>query len=85
MGIPNLKAFDCKSSRNSNDENCLFIFDTTDDSIVAVRRSKILWIRSEALANVVSAEFVDLPLTDNEGVLENEMKGKAGKYLRIIF
>ncbi|KAL9895126.1 ER membrane protein complex subunit 1 isoform 1-T1 [Glossina fuscipes fuscipes] len=77
LGIPNLKAFDCKSSRNSNDGNCLFIFDTTDDSIVAVRQSKILWIRSEALANVVSAEFVDLPLTDNEGVLENEMKGKA--------
>uniref|UniRef100_A0A1A9Z6J0 ER membrane protein complex subunit 1 n=1 Tax=Glossina pallidipes TaxID=7398 RepID=A0A1A9Z6J0_GLOPL len=77
LGIPTLKAFDCKSSRNSNDENCLFIFDTTDDSIVAVRQSKILWIRSEALANVVSAEFVDLPLTDNEGVLENEMKGKA--------
>uniref|UniRef100_A0A1B0BP31 Uncharacterized protein n=1 Tax=Glossina palpalis gambiensis TaxID=67801 RepID=A0A1B0BP31_9MUSC len=36
LGIPNLKAFDCKSSRNSNDGNCLFIFDTTDESIVAV-------------------------------------------------
>lgn len=44
-----------------------------------MQQSKLRWTRSEALANVIATEFIDLPLADSEGELENEMKGKTGK------
>ena len=36
------------------------------------------------MANVVATEFIDLPLADSEGTLENEMKGGNGKLRRLI-
>lgn len=80
-GQPLLRTFDCKSNRNNDGKGCLFIFDTADDSILAVQQSKFRWTRNEALANVIASEFIDLPLADSEGELENEMKGKTGKFL----
>ncbi|XP_023300115.2 ER membrane protein complex subunit 1 isoform X2 [Lucilia cuprina] len=77
-GPATLRTFDCKANRNNDGKGCLFIFDTTDDSVVAVQQSKIRWSKSEALANVIASEFIDLPLADSEGELENEMKGKTG-------
>lgn len=59
----------------------MFIVDTADDSILGVQQSKLRWERSEALANVIATEFIDLPLADSEGALESEMKGKSGKFL----
>ena len=80
-GAPTLRAFDCKTNRNNDGKGCLFIIDTTDDSILAVQQSKFRWTKSEALANVIATEFIDLPLADSEGELENEMKGKTGEYI----
>lgn len=76
-GTPTLRTFDCKINRNNDGKGCLFIIDTTDDSILAVQQSKFRWTKSEALANVIATEFMDLPLADSEGALENEMKGKT--------
>ncbi|XP_013108994.2 ER membrane protein complex subunit 1 isoform X2 [Stomoxys calcitrans] len=77
-GSPVIKSFDCKMNRNNDGKGCLFITDTSDDSILAVQQSKFRWTRSEALANIIATEFIDLPLADSEGELEKEMKGKAG-------
>ncbi|KAM7361305.1 ER membrane protein complex subunit 1 isoform 2-T2 [Cochliomyia hominivorax] len=76
-GVPTLRTFDCKSNRNNDGKGCLFIIDTTDDSVLAVQQSRFRWTKSEALANVIATEFIDLPLADSEGELENEMKGKT--------
>ncbi|XP_075146170.1 ER membrane protein complex subunit 1 isoform X2 [Haematobia irritans] len=76
-GSPVIKSFDCKMNRNNDGKGCLFVIDTKDDSILAVQQSKFRWTRSEALANVIATEFIDLPLADSEGELENEMKGKT--------
>lgn len=42
---------------------------------------KIVWSREESLANIVAAEFIDLPLADVEGAIESEMKSKPGKII----
>ncbi|XP_043657276.1 ER membrane protein complex subunit 1 isoform X2 [Drosophila teissieri] len=78
FGTPSLNNFDCKQKRNGEGKNCLFLFSTTSESIVAVQQGRVRWSREEALANVIDSQFVDLPLADTEGTLENEMKGKAG-------
>ncbi|XP_068157293.1 ER membrane protein complex subunit 1 isoform X1 [Drosophila tropicalis] len=77
FGIPSLKNFDCKLKRNGDGKSCVFLFSTNTESIVAIQQGRIRWSREEALANVIASEFMDLPLADSEGTLENEMKGKA--------
>lgn len=81
FGAPSLRSFDCKAKRNGDGKNCLFIFATSAESIVAVQQGRVRWAREESLANVIDTQFIDLPLADTEGTLENEMKGKAGKAL----
>ncbi|XP_033162526.1 ER membrane protein complex subunit 1 isoform X2 [Drosophila mauritiana] len=78
FGTPSLSNFDCKQKRNGEGKSCLFLFSTNSESIVAVQQGRIRWSREESLANVIDSQFVDLPLADTEGTLENEMKGKAG-------
>ncbi|XP_039489830.1 ER membrane protein complex subunit 1 isoform X1 [Drosophila santomea] len=80
FGTPSLNNFDCKQKRNGEGKNCLFLFSTTSESIVAVQQGRVRWSREEALANVIDSQFVDLPLADTEGTLENEMKGKAADF-----
>lgn len=46
-----------------------------------VRRfpGRVMWIREEALSDVVTMEMVDLPLTGTQAELEGEFGKKAGK------
>ncbi|XP_037947032.1 ER membrane protein complex subunit 1 isoform X2 [Teleopsis dalmanni] len=80
-GVPILSTLDCKLKRQNDGKSCLYILETSADMILAVQQNKIRWSREEALANVVAADFIDLPLTDTEGTLENELKGKSGDIL----
>lgn len=43
-----------------------------------------MWSREESLAEVVSLEMVDLPLTGAQAELEGEFGKKAGEFNRII-
>ncbi|XP_054745972.1 ER membrane protein complex subunit 1 isoform X1 [Anastrepha obliqua] len=72
-GTPTLKTFAC----TSKDEGCLYVLATEDEAILAVQQGKLRWVRQESLANIVASEFIDLPLADAEGTLENEMKGNT--------
>lgn len=74
-----MRSFDCKLKRAADGKNCLFLFATSAESIVAVQQGRVRWAREESLANIIDSQFLDLPLADTEGTLENEMKGKAGK------
>lgn len=40
---------------------------------------RVVWSREEALADVVTMEMVDLPLTGTQAELEGEFGKKAGK------
>lgn len=40
---------------------------------------RVMWIREEALSDVVTMEMVDLPLTGTQAELEGEFGKKAGK------
>lgn len=73
-GTPSLKTFAC----TSKNRGCWYVLGTEDESILAVNKGKLRWVRHESLANIVASEFIDLPLADAEGTLENEMKGNTG-------
>lgn len=86
-GLPTLQTFDCTPGR-ADGKGCVFILSTTDESILAVQQNKIRWAREESLTNIVAVEFIDLPLADEEGAIESEMKNKpgdiAGAFIRRI-
>lgn len=86
-GEPTLQSFDCVSGRNDG-KGCAFIFSTSDEAILSIQQNKIRWAREESLANIVAVEFIDLPLADEEGAIESEMKNKngdiAGAFIRRI-
>lgn len=42
------------------------------------RAGRVVWTREEALAEVVTMEMVDLPLTGTQAELEGEFGKKAG-------
>lgn len=46
-----------------------------------MQQGKIKWTRQEALARIVAIEMIDLPLSDAEGSIENELKNKDGKHI----
>lgn len=73
-GTPTLKTFACAPQN----KGCLYVLGTEDESILAVSKGKLRWVRQESLANIVASEFIDLPLADAEGTLENEMRGNTG-------
>lgn len=37
------------------------------------------WIREESLASIAAIEILDLPLLDNEGAIEKQLKSRNGK------
>lgn len=78
-GTPSLRSFDCKLKRSGDGKQCLFLFATSAESIVAVQQGRVRWAREESLANIIDSQFIDLPLADTEGTLENEMKEIAGE------
>ncbi|XP_055903168.1 ER membrane protein complex subunit 1 isoform X2 [Eupeodes corollae] len=86
-GQPTLQTFDCVSGRNDG-KGCAFVLSTSDEAILTVQQNKIRWAREESLANIVAVEFIDLPLADEEGAIESEMKNKpgdiAGAFIRRI-
>lgn len=47
---------------------------------VCVIAGRVVWSREEALADVITMEMVDLPLTGTQAELEGEFGKKAGKH-----
>lgn len=39
---------------------------------------KIKWTREDSLANIAAIEIVDLPLSDSEGAIEDQLNNKNG-------
>ena len=76
MGAASIKAVKC---RKKMDAVCIILLDTEDDSLVLVHKGQLKWTREESLANVVTMEMVELPLSYLEGTIEDEFNSKDGK------
>ncbi|XP_035440755.2 ER membrane protein complex subunit 1 isoform X2 [Spodoptera frugiperda] len=58
---------------------CRVLLTGGDDSVHLMQQGgRILWSREEALANVVAAEFVELPVSDLDAAIESEFDQKEG-------
>ncbi|XP_039284689.1 ER membrane protein complex subunit 1 isoform X2 [Nilaparvata lugens] len=68
--------------RRDRSVSCQMLLSTVDHSILlAQTSSKILWSREEALANIISVELVDLPVSDIEAAIEKEFDNKEGGFV----
>ena len=86
LGDPDLVAIRCKQSSGSGSSRagtaglvCRVLLSTEDGAIVLLQQGKIKWVREEALAEVETADFLDLTLSDAEGAIEEELNNKNGK------
>lgn len=46
---------------------------------ICLLSGKLKWIREESLADIVAIQIVDLPLADNEGAIEKQLKNAHGE------
>ncbi|KAG5899737.1 hypothetical protein JTB14_006076 [Gonioctena quinquepunctata] len=63
-----------------------FLLSTTDDAILFVRlpEGKIKWTREEALCDIVSTEFLELPVSELDASIENEFKTNSNNVLNML-
>lgn len=80
LGAPIILASQCKGSI------CDLLLTTTDDALLLVRlpEGKILWIREEALSNIVATEFFELPVSELDVSIENEFKTSSNSILNML-
>uniref|UniRef100_A0A8D8KS46 ER membrane protein complex subunit 1 n=1 Tax=Culex pipiens TaxID=7175 RepID=A0A8D8KS46_CULPI len=79
LGAPQLVAIRCKTSAGGGKQlACRVLIVSEDGAITLVQQGKIKWTREEALADVETADFLDLTLSDAEGAIEEELNNKNG-------
>ncbi|XP_058813802.1 ER membrane protein complex subunit 1-like isoform X2 [Topomyia yanbarensis] len=79
LGTPNIMSVRCKSSSSSSGQlACRLLISSADGALTLVQSGKVKWIREEALADVETADFLDLTLSDAEGAIEEELNNKNG-------
>uniref|UniRef100_A0AAG5CQR0 ER membrane protein complex subunit 1 n=1 Tax=Anopheles atroparvus TaxID=41427 RepID=A0AAG5CQR0_ANOAO len=83
LGDPELVAIRCKQQSSSGRTQgtglaCRVLLSAADGAIVLVQQGKLKWVREEALAEVETADFLDLTLSDAEGAIEEELNNKNG-------
>ncbi|XP_058063003.1 ER membrane protein complex subunit 1 isoform X1 [Anopheles bellator] len=82
LGDPELIGVRCKQSTSGSPSSrsaslvCRILLSAEDGAIVLIQQGKIKWVREEALAEVSTADFLDLTLSDAEGAIEEELNNK---------
>lgn len=76
QGLATIEAVKC---RKKIEAVCMVLLSTADDSLVLVHKGQMKWTREESLANVVTMEMVELPLSYLEGTIEDEFNSKDGE------
>lgn len=84
-GSPQIYDVRCKAKAPGQAAACRILLSTENGAITLMQQGKIKWTRQEALTNIVSIEMIDLPLSDAEGSIENELKNKDGKHKLHLF
>ncbi|XP_062535416.1 ER membrane protein complex subunit 1 isoform X2 [Armigeres subalbatus] len=82
LGSPELVAVRCKTTGGSGPRGsqlaCRVLVSSEDGAITLLQQGKLKWTREEALADVETADFLDLTLSDAEGAIEEELNNKNG-------
>lgn len=76
LGTAQISAVKC---RKKMEAVCIILLDTEDDALVLVHKGQMKWTREESLANLVTMEMVELPLSYLEGTIEDEFNSKDGE------
>lgn len=58
---------------------CKFLVLSEDYSLSLVRQNKVAWTREESLSKILTTEFVELPMSDEEQAIETEFDQKESK------
>ncbi|KAK9877916.1 hypothetical protein WA026_020140 [Henosepilachna vigintioctopunctata] len=70
IGAPYILAGHCTT------RDCNLLLSSIDHALILVRVSdgKVIWIREEALSDIVAVEFFELPVSELDASIENEFK-----------
>lgn len=82
MGSPELFDIACTIAilDSTKQTICRVLLSSSDGAIVLIQKGKIKWTREESLADIAAVEMIDLPLSDAEGAIENELNSKDGEF-----
>ncbi|EAT44875.1 AAEL003785-PA [Aedes aegypti] len=81
FGSPDLIAVRCKTTGGNGPRGqlaCRVLISSKDGALTLIQQGKAKWTREEALADVETADFLDLTLSDAEGAIEEELNNKNG-------
>lgn len=80
LGAPYISCGQCKENK------CVLLLSTTDHALIILNlpEGNIQWIREEALANIVSVEFFELPVSDLDVEIESEFKTASGNIFNMF-
>lgn len=61
---------------------CRLVVSTSHYSLLLAQHpGRILWTREEALSSIVTAEMIDLPVSDTDAAIEKEFDNKNSEFL----
>ncbi|XP_046465087.1 ER membrane protein complex subunit 1 isoform X1 [Neodiprion pinetum] len=62
--------------RQPKGTGCRHLLSSEDHSVALLQHSRLVWLREEALANIVAVEMMELPMSDREQAIETEFDQK---------
>lgn len=77
-----ISSISCSSERPLD---CFILIVGDEYSLTLIQQDKVLWVREEALANVITVEMLDLPVSDEEAAIEKEFANKEGGILGMFY
>lgn len=69
--------------RQAKGVTCRHLLASEDHSVSLLQHNKLVWSREEALASIVAAEIIELPMSDRDQEIETEFDQKESKYIYI--
>lgn len=70
--------------RQSKGIMCRNLVSSEDHSLALLQYNKLVWVREEALSNIVTSEIVELPMSDRDQAIETEFDQKERNIIDMI-
>ncbi|XP_065213110.1 ER membrane protein complex subunit 1 isoform X2 [Planococcus citri] len=79
-----ISSVDCYK-QSSGALSCVILLSTSDGSVVYLSTpGKIEWVRDEGLSSIITAEFIELPMSDNEAEMQTEFETKESELFNML-
>lgn len=69
--------------RQPKGTGCRHLLSSEDHSVSLLQNNRLVWVREEALANIVAVEIMELPMSEREQAIETEFDQKESKSMII--